>query len=173
MRPGSTGTLLRNPDVPGYNFEVIHPLDVVYDLSQPARFDTAGTLIDPEAHRVVSASLLGHAIAPDARFILCTNSYRAGGAGQFAGARATNLVLSDERVTRDILRHHVARTGTLGHGSTGGSLHFAPLPRTSVIYETGPAAYRHLEQIAGFRPISRGLTRQGFLRLKLDLSQGA
>ena len=173
VRPGSTGTLLRNPDVPGYNFEVIHPLDVVYDLSQPARFDTAGTLIDPRAQRVVSASLNGQPIDPEARFILCTNSYRAGGAGQFAGARATNLVLSDERVTRDILRHHVAQTGTLGQPDRGGSLRFAALAGTSVIYETGPAAYRHLDQISGFQPISRGLTRQGFLRLKLDLSQGA
>ena len=175
IRPGSTGTLLRNPEVPGYNFEVIDPLDVVYDLSQPARYDTGGVLVDPEAHRVVSARLAGQPLDPEARFILCTNSYRAGGAGQFAGARTTNIVLSDERVTRDILRQHVASAGILGAvraPAPGGSLRFAALPGTTVIFETGPAAHRHLAQIARFRPVSRGLTRAGFLRLKLDLSRG-
>ncbi|MFN4099267.1 MAG: bifunctional 2',3'-cyclic-nucleotide 2'-phosphodiesterase/3'-nucleotidase [Pararhodobacter sp.] len=171
IRPGSQGTPLRNPEVPGYNFEVIDPLDVVYDLSQPARYDHCGTLLDAKAHRVVSVMLDGEPLDPAARVILCTNSYRAGGAGQFAGAQATNLVLSDERVTRDILRQHVSRHGSLRqHGQ--GSLRFTALPGTSVIYETGPAARRHLEQIAGFRPVARGLTRQGFLRLKLDLSGG-
>lgn len=172
VRPGSTGTPLRNPDVPGYNFEVISPLDVVYDLSQPARYDGAGLLVDAKARRVVSAAYRGQPIDPGARFILCTNSYRAGGAGHFPGARLTNLVLSDERVTRDILRAHVARRGVV-MGATGGSLGFLPMPGTSVVFETGPGAHRHLEQIAHLHPEARGLTRAGFLRLKLDLSQGA
>lgn len=171
IRPGSTGTPLRNADVPGYNFEVIDPLDVVYDLSQPARYDGAGALIDPEARRVVSARYQGRPLDPEERFILCTNSYRAGGAGQFPGARATNLVLSDEQVTRDILRQHVGRQGSLRTG-TEGRLSFLPMPQTSVIFETGPAAQQHLHQIAHLNPEPRGLTRAGFLRLKLDLSQG-
>jgi len=171
IRPGSQGTPLRNADVPGYNFEVIDPLDVVYDLSQPARYDHAGTLRDPKARRVVSVLLDGQPLDPAARVILCTNSYRAGGAGQFAGAQATNLVLSDERVTRDILRQHVSRHGSLRQQG-GGGLRFKAMPGTSVIYETGPAARRHLDQIARFKPVARGLTRQGFLRLKLDLSDG-
>lgn len=171
IRPGSQGTMLRNPDVPGYNFEVIDPLEVVYDLSQPARYGACGTLLDPGARRVVSVRLDGRPLPPEARLILCTNSYRAGGAGQFAGAQATNLVLADERVTRDILRQHVTRHGAL-RGATRGSLRFKALPGTSVIFETGPAARRHLSQIATFRPEARGLTRQGFLRLRLDLSDG-
>ncbi|MCL4674474.1 MAG: bifunctional 2',3'-cyclic-nucleotide 2'-phosphodiesterase/3'-nucleotidase, partial [Pararhodobacter sp.] len=109
IRPGSTGTLLRNPEFPGYNFEVIHPLDVVLDLSQPARFDALGTLTDTSAHRVVSVTRDGTPLDPDARYILCTNSYRAGGAGNFAGARASNLVLADETVARDVVHKHVAR----------------------------------------------------------------
>ena len=47
------------------------------------------------------------------------------------------------------------------------------MPGTSVIFETGPSARRYLDQIAAFHPEPRGLTRQGFLRLKLDLSDGA
>ena len=171
VRPGSQGTPLRNADVPGYNFEVIDPLDVVYDLSQPARYDHEGMLQDARAQRVASVTLRGEPLDDAARYILCTNSYRAGGAGRFAGARARNLVLADERVTRDILCQHVSRNGppTLdGHGS----VRFKALPGTSVLFETGPGARRHLDQIARFRPEARGLTRAGFLRLKLDMTDG-
>lgn len=169
VRPGSTGTPLRDPDFPGYNFEVIDPLDVEIDLSQPARYDAMGALIDAKAHRVVSATLDGRPLDLDARYILCTNSYRAGGAGGFAGARPSNLVLADERVTRDIVRQFVARQDTLA-STEGATLRFTPLPGTSVVFETGPAARRYLDSIVRFAPEPRGLTRGGFLRLKLDLS---
>ena len=169
IKPGSTGTLLRDPDFPGYNFEVIDPLDVVLDLSQPARFDAVGAVINRAAHRVVAATLDGEPLDPSARYVLCTNSYRAGGAGNFAGAHAANLILADEAVARDIVRKHVADTPTLNTEDRG-SLRFTPMPETSVVFETGPAARQHLEEIARFDPQTRGLTRGGFLRLKLDMS---
>lgn len=169
VRLGSTGTLLRDPDFPGYNFEMINPLDVVLDLSKPARYNADGTMINDKAHRVASVSLHGAPLDPEARYILCTNSYRAGGAGNFAGARSANLVLSDEAVARDIVRQYVAQSDTV-HVGTGGSLRFTPMPDTSVVFETGPKARHHLSEIARYNPVPRGLTRSGFLRLKLDLS---
>lgn len=171
IRPGSTGTPLRDPDVPGYNFEVIDPLAVEIDLSQPARYDPQGVLIAPVSRRVVSALLDGRPLDPAARYILCTNSYRAGGAGNFVGAHAANLVLADEAVTRDIVNRHVAAHDA-APPAPGASLRFTPLPATSVLFETGPAARQYLDSIARFAPEPRGLTRSGFLRLKLDLSGG-
>ncbi|WP_370225776.1 bifunctional 2',3'-cyclic-nucleotide 2'-phosphodiesterase/3'-nucleotidase [Pararhodobacter marinus] len=171
IRPGSQETSLRNNDVPGYNFEVIHPLDVVYDLSQPARYDPAGALVDGRARRVVQAWLDGAPLDPDGYYILCTNSYRAGGAGGFAGAETANIVLSDARVTRDILHDHVSRNGGLS-AEKRGSLRFKALKGTSAIFETGPEARQFLSDIDTFRPVQRGLNRGGFLRLKVDLSGG-
>lgn len=169
VRPGSTGTPLRDVDFPGYNFEVIDPLAVTVDLSQAARYNPHGKLINPGAHRVVSVMLDGKPLDPEARFILCTNSYRAGGAGHFPGARGSNLVLSDEAVVRDIVRRYVARHQHVA-AADGARLDFAPLPDTSVVFETGPSARQYLGDIARYRPEPRGLTRSGFLRLKLDLS---
>lgn len=169
IRPGSTGTLLRNPDFPGYNFEVIDPLDVVLDLSQPARYNLDGKIADKTAHRVASVKLNGKPLGRKALYILCTNSYRAGGAGNFAGSHARNIVVSDETVTRDIVRRYVANMARV-HSHTNGSLRFVPMPDTSAVFETGPAARQYLAEIAQFNPQARGLTRSGFLRLKLDLS---
>lgn len=172
IRPGTSDTLLRNPDVPGYNFEVIDALDVTYDLSQPARYDAQGALIDWKARRVAQALFQGRPITHNANFILCTNSYRASGAGCFAGAGHGNLVFRDERIIRDILRQHVARQETL-HIRRRGSLRFAPMPATAAIFETSPAARAHFAEIAAFAPEERGLTRSGFLRIKLNLDTNA
>lgn len=172
IRPGSTETLLRNPDVPGYNFEVIDALDVTYDLSQPARYDAQGALIDWKARRVVQALFQGEPLDPMAEFVLCTNSFRASGAGCFAGAVRDKLVLGGETLTRDIVRQHLARPGMRTVGPAG-RLRFNPMPATTAILETGPGARAHLHEIAHFLPRERGLTRAGFLRLRIDLSQGS
>lgn len=169
IRPGSAGTLLRNPEVPGYNFEVIDPIDVVYDLSVPARHDAHGLLINAESHRVVSARISGQPLDTQARYLLCTNTYRAGGAGNFAATNPADIVFGDVRVMQDILRQFLARQDR-PEPPPGGSLRFKAMPGTSVLYETGPAAYQYLEEIADLAPEPRGLTRSGFLRLKLDLS---
>ncbi|MCC5971370.1 MAG: bifunctional 2',3'-cyclic-nucleotide 2'-phosphodiesterase/3'-nucleotidase [Pararhodobacter sp.] len=169
IQPGARDTPLRNPEIPGYNFELIDAIDVTYDLSQPARYDSRGTLISATARRVVSALFEGQPVAPGDEFILCTNSYRASGAGGFASADYENLVFRDERLIRDILRQHIARQGTIDFKASG-SLRFAPVPAAYAIFETSPAARAHLDEIAAFAPEERGLSGAGFLRLKISLS---
>ena len=169
VRPGSVGTLLRSTDVPAYAFEVISGLDVVLDLTQPARFDPAGAVVDPDARRVAAALHQGAPIDPRQEFILCTNSFRTGGGGDFPGANAAHTVLSQQHLVRDLLREHVARKGGIG-GAAQGSLRFKPIPDASVIFETGPGALKHLDEIAHFAPEQRGTTPAGFVRLKLDMS---
>ena len=43
----------------------------------------------------------------------------------------------------------------------------------TIVERSRDSRRRYLDQIAAFHPEPRGLTRQGFLRLKLDLSDGA
>lgn len=165
IAPGSTETPLRNPEVPGYHFEVIEPLDVTYDLSQPARYDAAGRQIDARAQRVVRVLLDGQPLDPAAELVLATNSYRLGGAGGYLGPQA-RVVMAPRDAVRDVLRSHIAQwDGTLPQGRVT----LAPIPGTTALYETGPGALPHLGQIAWFRPTPRGTTRAGFVRLRLDL----
>lgn len=169
VRPGTVGTPLRSSDVPSYTFEVISGLDVVLDLTQPARFDALGNILDPDARRVASARYQGVELDAQQDFILCTNSFRTGGGGAFPGATVEQTVLSQQHLVRDLLRDHVARLGGIG-GADQGSLRFKPVADASVIFETGPGALAHLDEIAQFAPEQRGTTPAGFVRLKLDMS---
>ncbi|MCC5988490.1 MAG: 5'-nucleotidase C-terminal domain-containing protein [Pararhodobacter sp.] len=169
LRPGSSETVLRDPRVPGYNFEVIDGLSVEYDLSQPARYAPDGSLIDRAARRVVRADFDGQPLDPAAEFILATNSYRAGGAGAFPGASLTRTVVQGGAVMRDVICAHIRRAG--GGAPAPLTLRFTPLPGTHVLFETGPGARHYLDEIAHLAPEPRGLSGAGFLRLRLDWSR--
>lgn len=168
--PGTTETPLRDPAVAGYHFEVIEPLDVLYDLSQPSRFDAGGTLLNPGARRVVRALYEGRPVRPYDRFIMVTNSYRLGGAGGYVPQGVT-AIYSDGTPTREALRAHVVELGQVT-AQARGRLAAVPLPGTSALFETGPGAAAHLAEIAALSPEGRGTTRAGFLRLRVDLSNG-
>ncbi|HHX89503.1 MAG TPA: 2',3'-cyclic-nucleotide 2'-phosphodiesterase, partial [Paracoccus sp.] len=169
IAPGSRDMPLRIPQVPGYSFEVIDAIEVTYDLSQPPRYDPQGALTDWTARRVTRAFYQGQPLDPLAEFILCTNSYRASGAGCFAGAVREKLVLGGGVLVRDLLRQHVARLGRVCL-VPGRNLRFTAPPGTTAILETSPEAGSHLDEIAGFAPVARGLSEGGFLRLQVALS---
>lgn len=168
IAPGSTETPLRNPGVAGYQFEVIEPVEVVYDLTRPARYDIFGAVADPRARRVVSARFEGREIDPRAEFILCTNSFRLNGAAGFVDRHEAEVVMNDGTVAREALRRYVGHH-LVTHGPEG-AVRFAPIPGTHALFETGPGALAHLHEIARYMPELRGSTHSGFLRIRVDLS---
>ena len=169
LRPDSQDTLLRDPRVPGYNFEVIDGLSVEYDLSQPARYTPDGRLAQADARRVARVGFRGAPLDPAQEFILCTNSYRASGAGGFPATGAGRCALQDGTITRDLIRDHLEQIQTVTSGAAP-PVRFTPLPGTHALFETGPGAAAHLDQIARFQPERRGLSSAGFMRLRLDWS---
>ncbi|MGY6537190.1 MAG: 5'-nucleotidase C-terminal domain-containing protein [Pararhodobacter sp.] len=168
LRPDGQDTLLRDPRVPGYNFEVIYGVTTEYDLSQPARYLPDGQLANPAARRVSEVIFNGAALDPAQEFILCTNSYRAFGAGRFPATVQDRIVLNDGTITRDLIRRHVECADMATAAPP--ALRFTALPGTHALFETGPGARHHLGQIAHFSPELRGLSSAGFLRLRLDWS---
>jgi 2',3'-cyclic-nucleotide 2'-phosphodiesterase/3'-nucleotidase len=168
IRAGGRAQLLVDPDVPGFQFDVIHGLDFRIDLSQPARFDHKGQLADPAARRITQLTWQGEAIRPEAEFILATNSYRAGGGGGFAGTGPGRIILSEPVAVRDILTEHIRTRGTVLPPARG-SWSFVPMPGTSVQFATSPDA-RHFLRDAGDLALEQGeLDEDGFLTFRLSL----
>lgn len=172
LLPGVADTLLVNPGHPAYNFEIIYGLRYAFDLTQPARYDAAGLLLDPSHRRVRYLTLEGTPLDPDAEFIVCTNSFRAHGAGAFIGAIPENVVFEHPAITRDILRDHVAAQGLL-QVPTQAPFHLLAGQGTQVVLRTSPAALDHLGAIAAFQPELDGVDKKGFLRVRVTLNAGA
>ena len=168
IEAGRADQPLINPEFPSYNFDIIDGLDWQIDLTRPPRYAADGRLADPDSRRITALRHRGRPLCPEQQFILATNSYRMSDCGMFGPVVSGRPVLLDGTSrTREVLRRYIARRRVLApEGGTG--WRFAPLPGTSVLFETGPAAAPHLHRLK--TPVeSMGLAANGFLQLRLHL----
>lgn len=168
LRPDGIDQPLMNQAYPGYNFEILYGLEYEIDLTVPARFDPDGAEIDPYSGRIRSLKYQGEAVDMEAEFIICTNSFRAHGAGLFAPQGEVEIVFEHPAVTRDILQDYVKAKGPLDI-SVHSPFRIRSLEDASVVLQTGLSAMNHLDQIADFNPEILGADKRGFLRIRLEL----
>ncbi|MCV2882832.1 bifunctional 2',3'-cyclic-nucleotide 2'-phosphodiesterase/3'-nucleotidase [Actibacterium sp. XHP0104] len=167
VTPGQPDQPLIHPDFPSYNFDVINGIRYEIDLAQPSRFDRiSGKLTNPEAWRITALTHLGKPVQDDDIFLVATNNYRAGGGGNFAGADGTTVALETTVTNRDIIVRYIADQGTV-RAAPQANWRLAPLPGTSVLFETGPGAVRFADTIPGLSPA--GPAPQGFHSYRLAL----
>jgi 2',3'-cyclic-nucleotide 2'-phosphodiesterase/3'-nucleotidase len=166
IAPGAQDAPLIDRDFPAYNFDMIHGLGYQVDLSQPARHDFSGRVTDPEARRIVNLTHQGRPLRPEESFVLVTNSYRASGGAGFAGTDPAHVVMEESRPLRRVLQDYIARQGRVTPVAEAG-WRFAPMPGSSVTFDSAPEAARHATDLPGLEPI--GLQPTGFLRFRLRL----
>lgn len=80
---------LVNTDFRTYNFDVIDGVSYQYDITQPAKYDRGGKVIDETASRVRNLTFNGQPVTAEQEFIVVTNNYRAN--GTFPGVREASL----------------------------------------------------------------------------------
>lgn len=170
--PGLHDQMLCDPAFPSYNFDVICGVRYVIDPTQPARFTPDGRMANPQARRIRDLTWNGNPIAPDERFIVATNSYRAGGGGGFAlSVDMRDVTLRDARrghaeTIPEILQAYVARCGLITQ-VTRPVWRFAHLPGTSALFDSAPAAAGALHDLTGIRIETAGQAPEGFARFRL------
>jgi 2',3'-cyclic-nucleotide 2'-phosphodiesterase/3'-nucleotidase len=168
ITPGGQDQMLLNPDFPSFNFDVIDGVTYRIDLSQPARFDRDGNVAAPEANRIVDLALNGQPLDPAAEFIVATNNYRAEGGGNFPGADGSTVVFEAPDANRDVLVRFIMEQGTIDPAADG-NWGFAPLPGTTVLFDTGPRAAAYLDQVPGLAIEPAGEGADGFARFRIAL----
>lgn len=166
--PGTQDQVLLNPDFPSYNFDVIDGVDYRIDLSQPSRFDPKGKLVDPGAARIVDLALKGRAVTDDMEFVVATNNYRAGGGGDFPGADGSTIILEAPDTNRDVIVRYIAEQGTIDP-TADNNWRFAPMPGTTVLFDTGPRAMAYLDQMTALDVEPAGDGPDGFIRFRIAL----
>jgi 2',3'-cyclic-nucleotide 2'-phosphodiesterase/3'-nucleotidase len=131
---------LANKTFPAYNFDHIAGVEYEIDVTQTARFDKGGRLVEPDAHRITSLTYQGVDVADDAVFLVVTNNYRANGGGFFPGLDGSSVVLDPGRESREVLRDYVLAVGTI-RGGTPRSWRLKPAPAAGpIIIKSSPAA---------------------------------
>ena len=130
---------LLKPDFAAYDFDSIAGVAYRLDVTQPARYDDQGRLVDPAARRVVDLAFEGQPIDDAADFLIVTNSYRASGGGHFPGCDGSSIVYEAPDSNFEALLEYVKATQPF-RVSPGGGWRFAPWPATVTATLLAPPA---------------------------------
>lgn len=93
---------------PSFNFDVIHGVEWVFDLTEGPRYNREGEIIDETAHRVEALTYRGEPVQPSDLFIIMVNNYRAGGGGNFPGIADAELVYVGASEVRQLIAEYAS-----------------------------------------------------------------
>ena len=168
ITPGEADQLLLNTAFPSYNFDVMDGVSYQIDLSQPSRFTAKGELADAEATRIVNLTYEGQPVTDDMEFVVATNNYRASGGGSFPGAMGDTIIFEGPDTNRDVIVRYIVEQGTI-EPSADANWTFAPIPGTTVLFDTGPKATQYAADVKGVQIEPAGEGPDGFARFRITL----
>ncbi|NRP73833.1 Trifunctional nucleotide phosphoesterase protein YfkN [Ensifer psoraleae] len=168
VTPGSVDAELVNAGFPSYNFDVIDGVTYQIDLSQPAKFDKDGKLVDAAASRIQNLQFDGKPIDPAQKFVVVTNNYRAGGGGNFPDIASDKVIFVAPDTNRDVIVRYIVEQGTI-NPSADTNWSFAPLKDTSVVFDSSPKARQFLSQVKAVTIEEAGDGTEGFARFRIRL----
>jgi len=119
-----------------YNFDMIDGVTYAIDLTQPARFDADGHLVDAAAHRIRELRWQGRPVDPRAEFLVATNNYRAGGGGHFPHLGPDRIVLDLAEPARDLLAAYLRAHRPLTPPTDAG-WRILPVPGVQLVLRSG------------------------------------
>ena len=100
-----------NNDFPTYNYDVIDGVTYKIDVTEPAKYDKDGNIINADANRIKNLEYNGEAINLDQEFLVVTNNYRA--SGNFPGVRNKSAVEMYPDENRQAIIDYIREVGTI------------------------------------------------------------
>jgi len=170
LHPGRTGQQLLCPEVPGYNFDTLAGLTYTLDLTVPRRFDAEGHELTP-SQRVHDLRHEGRPVADGDRFIVATNSYRAGGGGNYRILSDAPVRWEGEMPVPDAISAFIRQAGRIEPAALD-NWGIRPVAGATAILHTNPAAQEVMSTVPNLRVIRSEIDRSGFLRCEFELDAG-
>jgi 2',3'-cyclic-nucleotide 2'-phosphodiesterase / 3'-nucleotidase / 5'-nucleotidase len=90
-----------DPNIPGYNYDMLQGLDYTIDLSRPM------------GRRVTTLTRAGRPVVDTDTFTVAINNYRAGGGGGYDMLRGAPVVYEGTRELRELIIDEIRRRGTI------------------------------------------------------------
>ncbi len=138
--PQSTdGQWLVNEKVPGYNFDVIDGVTYEIDVTRPAWKPAAGGP-KPGEGRIRNLQYGDEPIDPAQKFLVVTNSYRAGGGGHFPALDGSTTVIDAPDKNRDAIAAYFLSRPALDPSPDGNWKFAATTGRALIYFRSTPKA---------------------------------
>ncbi|WP_341320933.1 bifunctional 2',3'-cyclic-nucleotide 2'-phosphodiesterase/3'-nucleotidase [Solibacillus sp. FSL H8-0523] len=157
---------LINTEYRSYNYDVIDGVTYEIDVTQPAKYDPNGKLINEGASRIVNLQFDGKPIDVAQEFIVATNNYRAN--GTFPGVRNATATEIYPDENRQAIIDYILEEKTIDP-SADGNWKFAPIPAgVNVVFESSKKAVNVLEGNTTIEYIGEGTDGFGKYSLKAN-----
>ncbi|MEW9124695.1 MAG: bifunctional 2',3'-cyclic-nucleotide 2'-phosphodiesterase/3'-nucleotidase [Thermotaleaceae bacterium] len=159
--------LLVNDDFPTYNFDVIDGVTYEIDVTEPAKYDTKGGLVNPQANRIKNLKYNGGPVTKEQKFIVVTNNYRSGGGGNFPGVNPSKLILESPDENRQVIVNYIDEIKTINPTADNNWNIAAISGDVQVVFESSPAAKVYADRMDHIQFVAA--QENGFAKYKLDL----
>ncbi|WP_245154004.1 bifunctional 2',3'-cyclic-nucleotide 2'-phosphodiesterase/3'-nucleotidase [Jeotgalibacillus proteolyticus] len=168
INPGaSDGQELINGDFPTYNYDVIDGVTYEIDVTEPAKYNKDGAVVNAEANRIKNLAYNGEPIDPAQEFIVVTNNYRA--SGNFPGVRNNTAVEMYPDENRQAIIDYIVELGTIDP-SADGNWTFAPVEGSvNVTFDSAREAVNAISEDSAIQ--YEGEAANGFAKYRLALPQ--
>nr|WP_279664545.1 bifunctional 2',3'-cyclic-nucleotide 2'-phosphodiesterase/3'-nucleotidase [Ectobacillus ponti] len=158
---------LINTVFPTYNYDVLDGVQYQIDVTQPARFDKDGKVVNEGANRIVNLTYQGKPVADTQEFVVATNNYR-GSNPSFPGVGKGEIILRAPDENRQIIVEYIRNVGTV-NPSADGNWSFKPIDSKTlnVTFESSPNAQKYLTDESDIKYVGASDVNTGFARYSL------
>ena len=159
---------LINSSYPAYNYDVIDGVTYEIDVTEPAKYDRNGNLVNAEANRIKNLQYNGQPIDLEQEFLVATNNYRAG--GNFPGVRNQTAVEMYPDENRQAIIDYIQEQQTIDP-SADGNWTFAPVAKeVKVIFESSLDAQNAISPKSGITFMGEASNESGKYSMKLPVA---
>ncbi|UYY92775.1 bifunctional 2',3'-cyclic-nucleotide 2'-phosphodiesterase/3'-nucleotidase [Bacillus cereus] len=160
---------LVNIGYPTYNFDILDGLKYEIDVTQPAKYDKDGKVVNANANRIVNMTYEGKPVADNQEFIVATNNYR-GSSQTFPGVSKGEVVYQSQDETRQIIVKYMQKIKNIDPAADQ-NWTFKPIvaDKLNTTFDSSPNAQKYIKKDGNISYV--GPSENEFAKYAIDITK--
>ncbi|EJQ96791.1 2',3'-cyclic-nucleotide 2'-phosphodiesterase [Bacillus cereus ISP3191] len=160
---------LVNIGYPTYNFDILDGLKYEIDVTQPAKYDKDGKVVNANTNRIINMTYEGKPVADNQEFIVATNNYR-GSSQTFPGVSKGEVVYQSQDETRQIIVKYMQETPVIDPAADK-NWAFKPIvaDKLNTIFDSSPNAQKYIKKDGNISYV--GPSENEFAKYAIDITK--
>ncbi|HHP1036660.1 2',3'-cyclic-nucleotide 2'-phosphodiesterase [Bacillus thuringiensis] len=160
---------LVNIGYPTYNFDILDGLKYEIDVTQPAKYDKDGKVVNANANRIVNMTYEGKPVADNQEFIVATNNYR-GSSQTFPGVSKGEVVYQSQDETRQIIVKYMQKIKDIDPAADQ-NWTFKPIvaDKLNTTFDSSPNAQKYIKKDGNISYV--GPSENEFAKYAIDITK--
>ncbi|MEF7636961.1 bifunctional 2',3'-cyclic-nucleotide 2'-phosphodiesterase/3'-nucleotidase [Bacillus thuringiensis] len=160
---------LVNIGYPTYNFDILDGLKYEIDVTQPAKYDKDGKVVNANTNRIVNMTYEGKPVADNQEFIVATNNYR-GSSQTFPGVSKGEVVYQSQDETRQIIVKYMQKIKDIDPAADQ-NWAFKPIvaDKLNTTFDSSPTAQKYIKAVGKISYV--GPSENEFAKYAIDITK--